>query len=262
MTPQKGPKKMDKKQLQTLLEQVANGGVKPEDALLQIKTEPYKDMGFAKLDTHRGIRQGMAEVIYGAGKTKEQILKIAQAMLTEQEKTVLITRMSREAADYVKQYLDLEYDEMSRTGRIGDIPKPDGAGKIVIATGGTSDMPVAEEAALTAEIYGNEVIRLYDVGVAGMHRLMDHVEEIMSARVIVAIAGMEGALASVVGGMADCPVIAVPTSVGYGANFGGLSALLSMLNSCASGISVVNIDNGFGAGYLASMINHLDSKKN
>ena len=262
MTPQKGPKKMDKKQLQTLLEQVANGGVKPEEALLQIKTEPYKDMGFAKLDTHRGIRQGMAEVIYGAGKTKEQILKIAQAMLTEQEKTVLITRMSREAADYVKQYLDLEYDEMSRTGRIGDIPKPDGAGKIVIATGGTSDMPVAEEAALTAEIYGNEVIRLYDVGVAGMHRLMDHVEEIMSARVIVAIAGMEGALASVIGGMADCPVIAVPTSVGYGANFGGLSALVSMLNSCASGISVVNIDNGFGAGYLASMINHLDSKKN
>lgn len=262
MTPQKGPKKMDKKQLQTLLEQVANGGVKPEEALLQIKTEPYKDMGFAKLDTHRGIRQGMAEVIYGAGKTKEQILKIAQAMLTEQEKTVLITRMSREAADYVKQYLDLKYDEMSRTGRIGDIPKPDGAGKIVIATGGTSDMPVAEEAALTAEIYGNEVIRLYDVGVAGMHRLMDHIEEIMSARVIVAIAGMEGALASVIGGMADCPVIAVPTSVGYGANFGGLSALLSMLNSCASGISVVNIDNGFGAGYLASMINHLDSKKN
>lgn len=262
MTPQKGPKKMDKKQLQTLLEQVANGGVKPEEALLQIKTEPYKDMGFAKLDTHRGIRQGMAEVIYGAGKTKEQILKIAQAMLTEQEKTVLITRMSQEAADYVKQYLDLKYDEMSRTGRIGKILMPDGAGKIVIATGGTSDMPVAEEAALTAEIYGNEVIRLYDVGVAGMHRLMDHVEEIMSARVIVAIAGMEGALASVIGGMADCPVIAVPTSVGYGANFGGLSALLSMLNSCASGISVVNIDNGFGAGYLASMINHLDSKKN
>ena len=166
---------MDKKQLQTLLEQVAAGGVKPEEALLQIKTEPYKDMGFAKLDTHRGIRQGMAEVIYGAGKTKEQILKIAQAMLKEQEKTVLITRMSQEAADYVKQYLDLEYDEMSRTGRIGEIPVPDGAGKIVIATGGTSDMPVAEEAALTAEIYGNEVVRLYDVGVAGMHRLMDHV---------------------------------------------------------------------------------------
>lgn len=252
---------MDKKDLQLLLEQVAEGRMKPDEAMLQIKTEPYKDMGFAKLDTHRGIRQGMAEVIYGAGKTNEQILKIAQAMVEEHEKTVLITRMSKDAADYVSQYLDLRYDTLSRTGIIGQLPKPDGIGKIVIATGGTSDIPVAEEAALTAEIYGNEVTRLYDVGVAGMHRLMNHVEDIMSARVIVAIAGMEGALASVIGGMADCPVIAVPTSVGYGANFGGLSALLSMLNSCASGISVVNIDNGFGAGYLASMINHLEGRK-
>ncbi len=252
---------MDKKELQNLLEQVAGGQVKPEDALLQIKTEPYKEMGFAKLDTHRGIRQGMAEVIYGAGKTKEQILKIAQAMVEEREKTVLITRMSKEAAEYVGASLDLHYDDLSRTGIVGQIPKPDGVGKIVVATGGTSDMPVAEEAALTAQVYGNEVVRLYDVGVAGMHRLMDHIEDIMSARVIVAIAGMEGALASVIGGMADCPVIAVPTSVGYGANFGGLSALLSMLNSCASGISVVNIDNGFGAGYLASMINHLEGRK-
>lgn len=252
---------MDKKELQILLEQVARGNVKPEEAMLQIKTEPYKDMGFAKLDTHRGIRQGMAEVIYGAGKTKEQILKIAQAMVELHEKTVLITRMSQEAADYVSLHLDLHYDELSKTGLIGQIPEPDGIGKIVVATGGTSDIPVAEEAALTAEIYGNEVTRLYDVGVAGMHRLMHHMEDIMSARVIVAIAGMEGALASVIGGMADCPVIAVPTSVGYGANFGGLSALLSMLNSCASGISVVNIDNGFGAGYLASMINHLEGRK-
>ena len=252
---------MDKKELQNLLEQVAGGQVKPEDALLQIKTEPYKEMGFAKLDTHRGIRQGMAEVIYGAGKTKEQILKIAQAMVEEREKTVLITGMSKEAAEYVGASLDLHYDDLSRTGIVGQIPKPDGVGKIVVATGGTSDMPVAEEAALTAQVYGNEVVRLYDVGVAGMHRLMDHIEDIMSARVIVAIAGMEGALASVIGGMADCPVIAVPTSVGYGANFGGLSALLSMLNSCASGISVVNIDNGFGAGYLASMINHLEGRK-
>ena len=252
---------MDKKELQNLLEQVAGGQVKPEDALLQIKTEPYKEMGFAKLDTHRGIRQGMAEVIYGAGKTKEQILKIAQAMVEEREKTVLITRMGKEAAEYVGASLDLHYDDLSRTGIVGQIPKPDGVGKIVVATGGTSDMPVAEEATLTAQVYGNEVVRLYDVGVAGMHRLMDHIEDIMSARVIVAIAGMEGALASVIGGMADCPVIAVPTSVGYGANFGGLSALLSMLNSCASGISVVNIDNGFGAGYLASMINHLEGRK-
>ena len=252
---------MDKKDLQNLLEQVARGSVKPEEALLQIKVEPYKDLGFAKVDTHRGIRQGMAEVIYGAGKTKEQILKIAQTMVLDHEKTVLITRMSQEAADYVGKEMDLHYDSHSRTGLIGEMPTPDGVGRIVVATGGTSDIPVAEEAALTAEIYGNEVLRLYDVGVAGMHRLMDHVEDIMSARVIIAIAGMEGALASVIGGMADCPVIAVPTSVGYGANFGGLSALLSMLNSCASGISVVNIDNGFGAGYLASMINHLEGKR-
>ena len=252
---------MDKKDLQNLLEQVARGSVKPEEALLQIKVEPYKDLGFAKVDTHRGIRQGMAEVIYGAGKTKEQILKIAQTMVLDHEKTVLITRMSQEAADYVGKEMDLHYDSHSRTGVIGEMPTPDGVGRIVVAKGGTSDIPVAEEAALTSEIYGNEVLRLYDVGVAGMHRLMDHVEDIMSARVIIAIAGMEGALASVIGGMADCPVIAVPTSVGYGANFGGLSALLSMLNSCASGISVVNIDNGFGAGYLASMINHLEGKR-
>lgn len=231
------------------------------DALVNPKTGVLKSLDEVEAIGHRGIRQGMAEVIYGAGKTKEQIVKIAQAMVEEKEKTVLITRMSKEAADYVGEFLDLHYDEISRTGMVGQIPKPDGVGKIVVATGGTSDMAVAEEAALTAEVYGNEVVRLYDVGVAGMHRLMDHIEEIMSARVIVAIAGMEGALASVIGGMADCPVIAVPTSVGYGANFGGLSALLSMLNSCASGVSVVNIDNGFGAGYLASMINHLEGRK-
>lgn len=248
---------MDKKELELLLNKVAEGKVDPQEALLQIKTEPYKDMGFAKLDIHRGIRQGASEVIYGAGKTKEQILQIVREMVKEQEKTVLITRMSKEAADYVAAELPLNYNELCRIGIVGELPEKDGKGKIVIATGGTSDIPVAEEAALTAEAYGNEVVRLYDVGVAGIHRLMSHTEAIMSARVIIAIAGMEGALASVIGGMADCPVIAVPTSVGYGANFGGLSALLSMLNSCASGVSVVNIDNGFGAGYLASMINHL-----
>lgn len=248
---------MDKRELEELLTRVSEGKIKPEEALLQIKTEPYKDMGFAKLDTHRGIRQGASEVIYGAGKTKEQILAIAREMVKEHEKTVLITRMSKEAAEYVAGELPLHYEEASRIGRVGELPPKDGKGRIVVATGGTSDIPVAEEAALTAEVYGNEVIRLYDVGVAGIHRLMSHREDIMSARVIIAIAGMEGALASVIGGMADCPVIAVPTSVGYGANFGGLSALLSMLNSCASGVSVVNIDNGFGAGYLASMINHL-----
>ena len=248
---------MDRKELQELLTRVSEGRVTPDEAMLRIKTEPYKDMGFAKLDTHRGIRQGASEVIYGAGKTKEQIRAIAGEMVREREKTVLITRMSREAADYVSEELPLIYDEASRIGIVGELPPKDGKGKIIVATGGTSDIPVAEEAALTAEVYGNEVLRLYDVGVAGIHRLMSHMEDIMSARVIIAIAGMEGALASVIGGMADCPVIAVPTSVGYGANFGGLSALLSMLNSCASGVSVVNIDNGFGAGYLASMINHL-----
>lgn len=248
---------MDKKDLELLLTQVAEGNIRPKEALLRIKTEPYKDMGFAKLDTHRGIRQGASEVIYGAGKTREQILKIAQEMVREHEKTILITRLEKEAADFVARELLLKYDELSKIGIVGGMPEKDGKGKIIVATGGTSDIPIAEEAALTAEVYGNEVIRLYDVGVAGIHRLMSHVEDIMSARVIIAIAGMEGALASVIGGMADCPVIAVPTSVGYGANFGGLSALLSMLNSCASGVSVVNIDNGFGAGYLASMINHL-----
>ncbi len=248
---------MQKKELELLLTKVAEGSIEPQEALLQIKMEPYKDMGFAKLDTHRGIRQGACEVIYGAGKTKEQILKIAREMVKEHEKTVLITRLCGEAAGYVKEALPLRYFEQCRIGIVGEMPEKDGKGKIVVATGGTSDIPVAEEAALTAEVYGNEVVRLYDVGVAGIHRLMDHLEDIMSARVIIAIAGMEGALASVIGGMADCPVIAVPTSVGYGANFGGLSALLSMLNSCASGVSVVNIDNGFGAGYLASMINHL-----
>ena len=165
--------------------------------------------------------------------------------------------MSREAADYAAERLPLQYDEVSCVGIVGEIPEPDGCGKIVIATGGTSDMPVAEEAALTAEAFGNETVRLYDVGVAGLHRLVAHMDDIMSASVVIAIAGMEGALASVIGGLADCPVIAVPTSVGYGASFGGLSALLSMLNSCASGVSVVNIDNGFGAAYQASMINHM-----
>ena len=174
------------------------------------------------------------------------------------QETVLITRMSREAAELVEKELPLSYESLSKTGVVGRLPQPTGKGKIVVTTGGTSDIPVAEEAAITAEVLGNEVHRLYDVGVSGIHRLLSHMDQIMSARVIVAVAGMEGALPSVIGGLADCPVIAVPTSVGYGASLGGIAALLSMLNSCASGVSVVNIDNGFGAGYMASMINHLD----
>jgi hypothetical protein len=244
-------------QTEKLLRQVAEGTVSVEAALLQLKKAPYEDLGFAKLDHHRAVRQGTAEVIYGAGKSAQQILEIAKAMVEAGQETVLITRMEPEKAEFVGENLPLRYDSVSRVGIVGKLPAPDGLGKIVVATGGTSDMPVAEEAALTAEALGNQVVRLYDVGVAGLHRLLSHLDEIMEARVIIAIAGMEGALASVIGGLADCPVIAVPTSVGYGASFGGLSALLSMLNSCASGVSVVNIDNGFGAGFLASRINHL-----
>ena len=207
-----------------------------ETRLLRIVNEPPRGIGATSL---------------------EKIREIAAAMRARGQKTILITRLSAEAAETAGEGLPLRYFPMGRVGIVGELPEPDGCGKIVVATGGTSDMPVAEEAALTAEALGNEVTRLYDVGVAGLHRLLAHTEEIMSARVIVAIAGMEGALASVIGGLADCPVIAVPTSVGYGANFGGLSALLCMLNSCASGVSVVNIDNGFGGGYLAHMINRL-----
>lgn len=252
---------MEQKELIHLLQMVADGDASVNDALLRLRQEPFEDLGFAKPDLHRAVRQGTAEVIYGASKTPEQIARIAAAMRKRGQRTVLITRMSREAADYAAERLPLQYDEVSCVGIVGEIPEPDGCGKIVIATGGTSDMPVAEEAALTAEAFGNETVRLYDVGVAGLHRLVAHMDDIMSASVVIAIAGMEGALASVIGGLADCPVIAVPTSVGYGASFGGLSALLSMLNSCASGVSVVNIDNGFGAGYLAGMMNHMGGKQ-
>lgn len=244
-----------------ILEAVKNGELSVDDALLKIKMEPYEDIGFAKVDLHRRVRQGASEVIYGAGKTPEQIIGIIDTMKKNGQERILITRISAEAARQVSKVHELSYYDDARVGIIGGVPTPDGIGNIVVATGGTSDIPVAEEAALTAEIHGNTVIRLYDVGVAGLHRLLSHKEEIMSASVIIAIAGMEGALASVIGGFADCPVIAVPTSVGYGASFQGLSALLSMLNSCASGVSVVNIDNGFGAGYLASMINHMEAKK-
>ena len=242
--------------IRCLLEGIKDGSVSVEDALLKLKTKPFEDIGYAKVDTHRKIRQGVAEVIYGAGKTPQQIIGIADVMRENGQDTILITRLSKESAEIVGEVHPLKYYAEARCGIIGKLPKADGLGKIVVATGGTSDVPVAEEAAVTAMVLGNEVVRLYDVGVAGLHRTLAHLDDIMSANVIIAIAGMEGALASVIGGLADCPVIAVPTSVGYGASFHGLSALLSMLNSCASGVSVVNIDNGFGAGYLASMINH------
>lgn len=238
-----------------------NGEISVDDALLSIKKMPFEDIDYAKVDLHRQVRQGAAEVIYGAGKTAEQIVGIIKVMQENDTPVIMITRLSEEKAEAVSREVDMDYKKEAGIGIVGQIPKPDGIGKIVIATGGTSDIPVAEEAALTAMVHGNEVVRLYDVGVAGLHRLLNNLDDIMGATVIIAIAGMEGALASVVGGLADCPVIAVPTSVGYGASFGGISALLSMMNSCASGVSVVNIDNGFGAGYLASMINHIQEKK-
>lgn len=246
---------MDKNELKQLLEKIADGNMTVDEAMLKIKTAPFEDLGFAKVDYHRSVRQGAAEVIYGEGKTAEQIAKISKKLREYGQKTVLITRLDADKAAALKNLISVEYYDTARIGLIGEMPKPDTDTHIVVATGGTSDIPIAEEAAVTAEALGNKVVRLYDVGVAGIHRLLSHSEEIMTARVIIAVAGMEGALASVIGGLCDCPVIAVPTSVGYGAAFGGISALLSMLNSCASGVSVVNIDNGFGAGYTASMIN-------
>ena len=249
---------MDEK---TLLEAVKRGEVSVEQALAALKKKPFEDLGYAKVDLHRRVRQGAAEVIYGAGKTPEQIAGIARAMLENGQETILITRLAPDAAARVRETLPLRYFDTARCGVLGDFPAPGGLGTIVIATGGTSDLPVAEKAALTAQALGNRVTRLYDVGVAGLHRTLAHLDDIQSASVLIAVAGMEGALASVLGGLADCPVIAVPTSVGYGASFGGVAALLSMLNSCASGVSVVNIDNGFGAGFLASRINHMQKRE-
>lgn len=250
---------MDQKELRQLLQQYKQGQLKEEDVLLKLKEAPYKDLGFARLDTHRALRQGLAEVIYGAGKTALQIEAIALAAWNSGQKTILVTRMNKEKEQEIESHqppFAIHYNEAAQAAVFGEVPVPDGLGTIVVATGGTSDQNVAEEAVLTAQAFGNETIRLYDVGVAGLHRLLSSLDILMSANVVIAIAGMEGALASVVGGLVDCPVIAVPTSVGYGASFHGVSALLSMLNSCASGVSVVNIDNGFGAAYQASMINH------
>jgi len=240
-----------------ILKNVKEGTISPEDAMLKLRMEPFEDLGYAKPDHHRALRQGIPEIIYGEGKTAEQIIGISKAFLDKGQPLILTTRLLPDIAEKVQKSIPaLKYHELARVGIIGEMPKPDGIGKIVVATGGTCDLHVAEEAALTAEALGNEVIRVYDVGVAGLHRLLARLDVIMSARAIVAVAGMEGALPSVVGGLVDCPVIAVPVSVGYGASFNGLSALLTMLNSCASGVCVVNIDNGFGGGYLASMINH------
>ena len=247
---------MDEQRTKELLAAVASGEVSTDEALMKLRMEPFEDIDIAKLDHHRALRQGIGEVVYGAGKTPEQILRICTTLWEDGEQTILVTRISERAAALLKESLPVKHYEDARIAVVGRQMEIDTEGTILVVTAGTSDIPVAEEAAVTAETLGNRVQRVYDAGVAGIHRLLHHTEDIMKANVIIAIAGMEGALASVVGGLADCPVIAVPTSVGYGTSFGGVTALLSMLNSCASGVSVVNIDNGFGAGYLASMINH------
>lgn len=248
---------MNRTQLQSLLEQVRSGDIEIDSALDRLKHMPFEDLGFAKVDHHRALRHGMPEVVFGKGKTPEQIATIAERLL-EKAPNVLITRAEDAASDVVRsRFPDAEYFPLSRSIRVWRDRTIHGKGKIAVVCAGTSDLFVAEEAQITAEVMGNTVDTIHDIGVAGIHRLMNNRERLCEARVVVVCAGMEGALPSAVGGLVSCPVIAVPTSVGYGASFGGLAALLGMLNSCASNVTVVNIDNGFGAGYVASLINRL-----
>lgn len=248
---------MNTESLKKLLESVKNGEIEIDSALYELKKLPFEDLGFAKVDHHRKIRNGYPEVIYCQGKTSEQIKAIVLRLM-ECDNNIMATRADRNVYGAILEITDdAVYYEAARIVVIKRREIPCSEKIIAVVTAGTSDIPVAEEAAVTSEVMGNKVDRIYDVGVAGIHRLLANTDALMKANVLVVAAGMEGALASVVGGMVDKPVIAVPTSVGYGANFGGLSALLTMLNSCASGIGVVNIDNGFGAGFLASMINKL-----
>ncbi|HLN19820.1 MAG TPA: nickel pincer cofactor biosynthesis protein LarB [Bacteroidales bacterium] len=249
---------MNANDVEKLLTQVSVGEKSVTEALDELKTVSYTDLGFARIDHHREIRTGYPEIIYCAGKTVHQVKEIVRVM-AEKENNVLGTRATPEMYEAVKSILpETVYYPVARIISVQKKTTKAPSTKIAVITAGTSDMPVAEEAAVTAELLGNNVLRIYDAGVAGIHRLFDKLPEIRKCRVVVVIAGMEGALSSVVGGLVDKPVIAVPTSVGYGANFGGISALLGMLTSCSSGVSVVNIDNGFGAGFCASMINKLD----
>ena len=251
---------MKDEDIRELLRQYKEGSIQEEVVMQRMRDIPFEDMGFAEVDHHREMRQGFPEVIYAEGKTKEQVLSILQSLYRNSRGNLMATRASREKYEFVKKQMpEMEYDEAARIiylERDKTIVR-DEERYVLVVTAGTSDIPVAEEARLTAWLWRNLVKTCYDCGVAGIHRLFAHLEEIRSANVIIVIAGMEGALASVVGGLTDKPVIAVPTSIGYGASFHGLSALLSMLNSCASGVSVVNIDNGFGAGVLASKINKM-----
>ena len=236
-----------------LLEAVKEGKVSVEDAMLALRTAPFTELGYAKPDNHRAIRQGAPEVVYGEGKTAEQCTEIAGALLEGGAARVIITRVDAVKAGAIGLENARYYPE-ARIVVVGGMPVPKDGSYVAVVTAGTSDIPVAEEAAVTAEALGSKVVRVYDVGVSGIHRLLSRAEDLMRANAVVVVAGMEGALPSVVGGLVDVPVIAVPTSVGYGASFGGITALLSMMNSCSSDVSVVNIDNGFGAGYIAGLI--------
>lgn len=248
---------MDPQRLRTLLQNVRDGNTDIENALEMLKELPYRDLGFAKLDTHRHLRLGVPEVIFCQGKTVEQVVAIAQQLIQD-NRNIIATRANREIYERIHALVEqTQYHELARIVVVEPEISSEKVGGIAVVCAGTADIPVAEEAAVVAETLGNNVDRFYDVGVAGIHRLLNQRQKIAQANVVITVAGMEGALASVVGGLVDKPVIAVPTSVGYGASFHGLSALLTMLNSCAPGISVVNIDNGFGAGYQAHLINQL-----
>jgi len=248
---------MDEQLLRNLLDDVRSGAASIDEALDRMRHLPFEDLGFAKLDHHRALRHGLTEVIFGKGKTADQVIGIATSLL-EQSRNLLITRADQAIAERLKAlHPETEYFPLSGAIRVWRDRTTVGKGSIAVVSAGTSDIPVAEEARLTAEVMGNTVDVIYDVGVAGIHRLLAHSERLMTARVVVVCAGMEGALPSAVGGLVSAPVIAVPTSVGYGASFNGLAALLGMLNSCSSNVTVVNIDNGFGAGYVASLINRL-----
>ena len=252
---------MNDARLKTIIDEVASGAITPADAEARLtailRDYPFEDLGYARVDHHRAVRQGFPEVVFGQGKTPEQVAGIAQRIVAHGH-TLLVTRATDAAFAAVSAHIpDVEWHALARCIVWRGATPPSGHGTILIAAAGTSDLPVAEEAALTVELMGNTVDRLYDVGIAGLHRLLHARDRVDAARVIIVVAGMEGALPSVIGGLATAPIIAVPTSVGYGASFGGLSALLGMLNSCAAGVSVVNIDNGFGAGTMASRINHL-----
>jgi NCAIR mutase (PurE)-related protein len=252
---------VDRKGLSRLLEEVRTGKTAVDEALERLRGLPIQELGFATLDTHRALRRGFPEVIYGPGKTEEQIVEIVRHMHLDGQ-TVLVTRVGPEVHAAVEAHIPkAEYHKAARAVVVRTGRRKAGKPGIVVVTAGTSDMPAGEEAALTAELMGNKVERIQDVGIAGIHRLTPHRTTLLRARVIVVVAGMEGALPSVVAGLTDCPVIGVPTSTGYGAGAEGQAALLAMLNSCSSGLTVVNIDNGFGAGYAAALINRLGARR-